>query len=334
MPEAHLLSAAQRVWSEVSTDVKPADEVLDEPLLAAEDLKKVVKWLQHSITKFGASASVADVGTRDQALKPIAEEVIKAFTAGAGTLLSMRRGAGSCLIKELRDNGAGLAEAIDALGASVGHQSMSICAGKALERAKYLEKTSVSNRAAIRRRLLKCISQLRDANREMKEDLLRETPAARSNEPGGSGGYGDGDEDDDDDDLEDSDDMLEVALSPAERRLLEAIHKAAILMEDVLKDASTSCMPAASASGAGPALSELEEAGVQADLAAGAIDALATDSVGGIDFEACKQSISKLSQAFAVFGAHFQNNVTADQLQAALAAVQDALEAAEAEDVS
>eukprot|EP00930_Biecheleria_cincta_P084214 TRINITY_DN73703_c0_g1_i1.p1 TRINITY_DN73703_c0_g1~~TRINITY_DN73703_c0_g1_i1.p1 ORF type:complete len:344 (-),score=87.55 TRINITY_DN73703_c0_g1_i1:57-1055(-) len=332
MPESHLLSAAQRVWSEVCADLKPADEVLDEQLLAAEDLKKVVKWLQHSITKFGASASVADEATREQALKPIAEEVIKAFTAGAGTLLSMRRGAGSCLVKELKDNGAGLAEAIDALGAAVGHPTMSICAGKALERAKYLEKTSINNRAAIRRRLLKCISQLRDANREMKEDLLRETPAGGSkNEPGGSGGYGDGDEDDD---LEESDDMLEVALSPAERRILEAVHQAALLSEDVLKEASTSCMPAAAVSGAGPTILELEEVGAQAESVASAIDALATDSVGGMDVEACKQSILKLSQAFAVFAAHFQNSVPADQLQAALAALQEALEAAEAEDVS
>ncbi|CAE8705568.1 unnamed protein product [Polarella glacialis] len=148
----HLLAAALRVWGDIRGELKvhEGEALQNGILLPAEDLKKVVKWLQQTVTKFGASAAVADGEDRDKMLQPIAQEVIKSFTAAVGTLLSMRRGAGPSLVKELQVVGGSLAEAIDALGASVGSPSMATHAGKALERVKHLEKMSVQNRAAVR----------------------------------------------------------------------------------------------------------------------------------------------------------------------------------------
>jgi len=324
----HLLSAAQRVWSEVSPEIKVSNEIVDGSLLPAEDLKKVVKWLQHSITKFGASAAVAEGEDRDKALKPIAEEVIKAFTAAAGTLLSLRKGAGESLIRELQENGSGLADAIGGLGASVGKQSMAASAGKALERVKFFERTSTQNRAAVRRRLLKSVAQLRDASKEMTEELRVEEGGG-----GGAGGYPSAEAESEDEDEEFSE-FQEAPLEPSERRVVEAILKAASLLEEQLKEASSSTLPKTSSSESslpGPSLEQLEAAAVHAEMGTGAIDALAADAVGGIDFEACKKGMSKLQEALGALGAQF-SAVASDDLQSAFDAIKEALDAAQSEE--
>ncbi|CAE8616626.1 unnamed protein product, partial [Polarella glacialis] len=220
----HLLAAALRVWGDIRGELKvhEGEALQNGILLPAEDLKKVVKWLQQTVTKFGASAAVADGEDRDKMLQPIAQEVIKSFTAAVGTLLSMRRGAGPSLVKELQVVGGSLAEAIDALGASVGSPSMATHAGKALERVKHLEKMSVQNRAAVRRCLLKSLAQLRDANRELQEGL-REDPA-------------DAGEDDEEDIFSDDLDFHDSPLDATEKRLVQAILKVSLLAEDLLKE--------------------------------------------------------------------------------------------------
>jgi len=139
MPEAqNLLAAAPRLWQQMRSEFEEAasaDAALaDQGAVPAEELKKVAKWLQHGITKFGASAAVAEGEEIEKGLKPIAEEVIKSFTAALGTLLSLKRGAGASLLVELRTTGADLTAALDELGQAVGTAGMAVCAGKVLER--------------------------------------------------------------------------------------------------------------------------------------------------------------------------------------------------------
>eukprot|EP00931_Biecheleriopsis_adriatica_P054506 TRINITY_DN32087_c0_g1_i1.p1 TRINITY_DN32087_c0_g1~~TRINITY_DN32087_c0_g1_i1.p1 ORF type:complete len:344 (+),score=103.77 TRINITY_DN32087_c0_g1_i1:27-1034(+) len=327
MPGDNLLAAASRVWNDVCGDLKEADEPADGTLMPVEDLKKVVKWLQGTVTKFGASAAVADGEDRDKALKPIAEEVIKAFTAAAGTLLALRNGAGPSLIRELKDNGSSLAEAMDALGKAVGKESMAACAGKALERVKFLERTSTQNRAAIRRRLLKSLAQLRDANREMQEELRMAEASSKSQ----GGGYNEDNEDSDDDML---DDLGDAPLEPSERRVVQGVLRAATLLEDLLKEASSSCLPSSgssptAAAESSPSLQELEASVGQADVVTGCIDALAADSVGGMDVEACKKSVEKLRAASTALTQSY-SAVPASELQGALDEIQEAVTEAEA----
>ncbi|CAK9116176.1 unnamed protein product [Durusdinium trenchii] len=167
----------------------------------------VCKYLQNTVTKFSASASVvADPEEAKNALTPIAEEVIKAFTATLGTLLSISSGAGASLAKELQESGRQLTEALDALGSAVCTGHLATCAAKVLEYAASLEQSSTKNRAALMRRLLKSLSQLRDANREMQEELDGGSTAVDIT----SG---------DEELLDDEDDLVMPPMDPSERQV-------------------------------------------------------------------------------------------------------------------
>lgn len=277
----HLFAAAQRLWLEMRNEFKepcPDSELAEGVAVQSEELKKVGKWIQHGVTKFGASASVAEGEERDKGLKPIADEVIKSFTAAIGTLLSLKRGAGATLIAELHATGAGLASALDALGKAVGTSDMATCAGKVLAQVKTLERTSMHNRMAIRRRLLQNLSQLRDAQRELQESL-------DSDDQGGD------DDDDDDDDFFDSPD---AALEPAERVLVEALVKLAGSCVDVLAKVSTACGPSKE-DGLTPAgISALEVAVMHSTVAAGAMDGLAVAANGGLDPDEFSKSLAEM----------------------------------------
>eukprot|EP00438_Fugacium_kawagutii_P023958 Skav232720 [mRNA] locus=scaffold4051:133682:141426:+ [translate_table: standard] len=159
-PALNLLAAAKRVWTDVGPEIKASETLKEGPLLPPEDLKKVCKYLQSTVTKFSASASVvSDVEEAQRSLTPIAEEVIKAFTAVLGTLLSITSGAGASLAKELKEAGESLTDAVNSLGMAVCTGSLAACAGKAGD-------IRWSNSCW---RLLKSLAQLRDANREMEE---------------------------------------------------------------------------------------------------------------------------------------------------------------------
>ncbi|CAE8654678.1 unnamed protein product, partial [Polarella glacialis] len=313
----HLLAAALRVWGDIRGELKvhEGEALQNGILLPAEDLKKVVKWLQQTVTKFGASAAVADGEDRDKMLQPIAQEVIKSFTAAVGTLLSMRRGAGPSLVKELQVVGGSLAEAIDALGASVGSPSMATHAGKALERVKHLEKMSVQNRAAVRRCLLKSLAQLRDANRELQEGL-REDPA-------------DAGEDDEEDIFSDDLDFHDSPLDATEKRLVQAILKVSLLAEDLLKEASSSCMP--SDSSPDFSVEAIEATVLQAQALTSAVDALAADSVDGVDVPACTASLAKLRDAVSALLQGYTASVSSDAAHGAMDGIQVALDLAAAQ---
>eukprot|EP00929_Paragymnodinium_shiwhaense_P057396 TRINITY_DN28726_c0_g1_i1.p1 TRINITY_DN28726_c0_g1~~TRINITY_DN28726_c0_g1_i1.p1 ORF type:complete len:334 (+),score=106.97 TRINITY_DN28726_c0_g1_i1:129-1130(+) len=326
--ENHLLSAAAKVWKDVAPELQdpppgqygggaaaPADGIV----IAPDELKKVVKWVQHTTTKYGASASVADGADRDNALRPIAEEVIKAYTAALGTLLSMRIGAGPSLLLELREAGAGLANAVESLGAASateGDDRMAMCAGKVLDKAKALEKVSTQNRAAVRRRLLRALAQLRDAHRELKETLAA-PPGESSNAEG------------DDDDEEDSD--LDETLEPEERRILESVGPAVQSLEEVLAEASTGCAPVTDGSTAVP-FDALEAAAASAASSATAVDGVVSSSSGGIDVPALRQGMQDLQHAVPglagaapVAGATLATRVA--ELEAVVAEVSAAVEA-------
>lgn len=321
--EESLLTAAAQVWESTKGELqeKDSDSERDGPLLRAEDLKKVAKWLEQTITKFGASASVTDKKDFDKVLKPMAEEVQKAFTAVAGTLLSMRPGAGKSLLAELRDLGDGLADAIRGLGAEVGKPGLATSVGKVTDRIQQLERTSTHNRAAIRRRVLKNLSQLRDAGKELQEALAAEgskTPGAPQVE-------------EDDDDV--FSDFQVMALEPHERQVVEALATSTSLLEDLLKEASSNCIPPAAAGGAEsshiplPAL-EVIAAGTMA--AVKAVDGLCAHAIGGLEVEECRGCLQELQEAVKTLsGVAFESFVT--ELASSLEAVKVALDTAESE---
>jgi len=151
--QGHVLSGAARVWDSTKSELEDKEEdgadLRDGTAVPPDEMKKVAKYLQSTVTKFGASASVE---TKSEVLQPVADEVIKSFTVAVGTLLSIRRGAGACLRAEIREAGSGLAAAVETLGGSVGAEAMSVNAGKVLDRVKHFERMPTHNRAAVRRR--------------------------------------------------------------------------------------------------------------------------------------------------------------------------------------
>eukprot|EP00933_Yihiella_yeosuensis_P073893 TRINITY_DN82684_c0_g1_i1.p1 TRINITY_DN82684_c0_g1~~TRINITY_DN82684_c0_g1_i1.p1 ORF type:complete len:324 (+),score=78.53 TRINITY_DN82684_c0_g1_i1:26-997(+) len=316
MAEVNMLADAQKIWEKVGTELeaKDGDELKDGVLISAEEIKKVGKWLQQTVTKFGASAAVAEGEEIEKALKPIGQEVIKAYTAASGTLLSMRRGAGASLIKELQSIGKDLTEGIDSLGASVGKPSMSNAAGKVLERVKHFDRLSLHNRAAVRRRLLKSLATLRDANREMQEEISEnQVDVEDSSDP--------------------ESDFPHATVSPSERRLVESILSLSTQLEEVLKEASSLCMPKeGSDSTSSPSLQELEAAALHGESVTKAVDALATDSVSGIDFESCRKSLDIFREAAVGLSAPYITAMSSSAVDAGLTAIQEALDSAEAED--
>eukprot|EP00434_Breviolum_minutum_P011728 symbB.v1.2.010348.t1/scaffold675.1/size173442/6 len=212
-PALNLLASAKRVWSDVGPEIKASVTWKEGPLLPPEELKKACKYLQSTVTKFSASATVvADAEEAQRSLTPIAEEVMKAFTILLGTLLSISSGAGTSLARELKEAGETLTEALNTLGMAVCTGSLAASAGKVLEHAAALERSSTQNRAALMRRLLKSLAQLRDANREMQEEL----DTGECNPPVDvlSG---------DEELLEDDDDLSLPAMDPSERTLLENV---------------------------------------------------------------------------------------------------------------
>lgn len=310
MSKANILSAVARVWADIKGELEESkggekvEDLAETSQVSADELKKIAKWLQHVVTKFSASAAVAD-GPKDPALKAVAEEVVKAFTAAAGTLLSLRRGAGPSMRAELRDIGAGLAKAADSLGAAVGTAGMAACAGQVLDRVKHFERTPTTNHAAIRRRILKSLSQLRDASKELSAALETE-------------------EKDEEEDACDFDDFGDEELSEEERRVVEAVSAACGHVEDILKQASTACTPSGSAG-----LAELEAVVLGASAAQGAIDGLAAHAQGGLEVEACAGCLRELREAAKALTAFAAE---AEELTAAMDEIQAALDAVPAED--
>jgi len=316
---AHSLSAVRAIWRSSSDEIKANEttELRDGVVVPPDELKKVAKWLQQLMTKFGAAAAVAD-GPTDKALMAIGEEVIAAFTATVQTLVCLSRGAGRCLVQEIAEIGSGLAQAFEETGAAAGSPSLATCVGKSLDRIKHLERIPAHNRAAIQRRLLSSLGSARDAQRELQEAL----------QPRVDGGGGGGDGEDEDEECMASDAEME----PGERLLVEAIVAAIEALLSVLTEASTSCIPAptspTSAGGGGggalgedpAALSALEATAEYASEAAKAVDGMAAHAVGGLDVKAFQESLAEMRAAAKGLGG-------GDALPAALDCVQAALDA-------
>eukprot|EP00448_Togula_jolla_P002071 CAMPEP_0170618242 /NCGR_PEP_ID=MMETSP0224-20130122/26856_1 /TAXON_ID=285029 /ORGANISM="Togula jolla, Strain CCCM 725" /LENGTH=325 /DNA_ID=CAMNT_0010944207 /DNA_START=65 /DNA_END=1042 /DNA_ORIENTATION=- len=283
----HLLAAASRVWQDVGPEFAKESTAVSEAkapngdAVSTDELKKVATWMEHTVTKFSASASVADAKDHE-GLKPIAAEVVKAFTATLGTLLSMRRCAGPSLSRELLEVARDLAAAIDALGAAAQaerHPLLAQSAGKALERIKQIEKLSPHNHASIRRRILQSLAQLRDANRELKEALSADSGDGADSEGDGDSIFGD------------------EAIAPEERAVLEALAAAVTEVEETLMKASKACVPSASVGDhADPidTLEALEETAVQGALVAHAVDGVAAHAMGGLEVEEVTEGLGKL----------------------------------------
>jgi len=306
------------LWSEIRPELndKPDDDAEladDGAKVQADEIKKIAKWVQNSVTKFGATAAVAEERDKE-GLRPVAQEVVKSFTAAAGTLLSIRRGAGPSLRAELRDVGGELAAALEGLGGAFGDgQKVSLSAGKALDKVKQFERVSAHNRAAVRRRVLNILKQLRDATRELQEALK----------------HADDDAPDDDDDFG----GLEESLEPEEKLLVEALVAVALSLEDLMKQASQSCAAGGGALGAVP-VATLEVALKGCIAGANAMDGLSAHSLGGVEFEEVNKcllemraAISALAPAEAAVGgaaAIGKLSESLDRVEAALEAVKAA----------
>lgn len=275
----HLLSVVRRTWADMSPGLDAATQdaeaiaALDAAAVSSEELKEVKEEMKRAVTKFGATAAIAE-GAEKEALKPAAEEVIRAVTAALETLLAMRKGAGPSLLAELCSIGGSLTDAVDELGATVAKAKPSTvapAAGKVLDRIQHFARLSTNNGAAVRRRLLKNLSLLRDAQKEAQAMLDKNV------------------ENDDD---ADSDDYDPEALDPDERQVMEAIVATVSAFEDVLKAASKACAPQRSeectAQDDVPAVSlasRLEAAAVQAEAASHAVDGMVAYCAGGLEID-------------------------------------------------
>merc|ERR1712217_156956 len=174
---------------------------------------------------------------------------------------------------------------------------------------------STNNRASIRRRLLKSLAQLRDAQRELNEELAPKDPDAANQNL-----------DSDEDDLDAGE------MEPEERHLVEAMVVLVEATNAVAEQASRSCMPNAPSPSGTPsagggvitAILELEAIALQLELSSQAIDGLASSGIGGLDITGFKASMDKMRSAVAGFGCYPEQSAAAAQ---ALDGVQAALEA-------
>lgn len=284
-----MLAPAGRLWQEAASKFDPARAValeaeVDPPRseVAAGSLTNSSKWLDHAITKLGACAAVADEKEM-RGLEPPAAEVITAFMAALGTLISLRQGAGACLCSELRKAGQDLASTLEQFGASIGKPSMALAAGKALECAQRLEHVPTHNRPAIEKRLQAIIAQLRDGHVDLKAALSRD--------------------DDEDSGLCDEDDVFDEALDPDEACVAEAASAAILLVEGELVKAVKSCGARAREDAVDLISVEvLEVFTYQSALAVDAIDGLIAHLVGGLDREEFAQSLETLQEAVTSLG--------------------------------
>eukprot|EP00927_Polykrikos_kofoidii_P046816 TRINITY_DN40946_c0_g1_i1.p1 TRINITY_DN40946_c0_g1~~TRINITY_DN40946_c0_g1_i1.p1 ORF type:complete len:336 (-),score=90.42 TRINITY_DN40946_c0_g1_i1:45-1052(-) len=288
MPESQVnqLAAAGRIWDDICAELQgtgaTGDDYGDKVLVAPEELKKIGKLLTHSVTKYGASASVADGPERLLSLKPIAEEVTKAYTAAVGTLLAMKHGAGGCLLAELRDAGSGLSQAVEGLGQAAaieGNEVTSVAAAKVLERARHFERVSTHNRAAVRRQILRSLAQLRDAHKELNQALAS---APQNGEADGTEGL-------------QSDGDIDSVIDEEERPVVEAVLSVVKRLEEMVQAASLVCVPGAGVDPATVAKGiDLEEATVVIVKAAHSVDTMAAHSIGGVDPRELNMAIQEL----------------------------------------
>jgi len=302
------LAPAVAAFAEIQTEVERVVAMNGEPqegaLVPPEEVKKTAKWLQQTITKFGATAAVSE-GPKDTAVVGISKEVVRSCMAVVNTLLCLAtRGACSSLLTEIRDMGGRLATTISELGQAVGTPEMARNAGKTLDSIKHLERISTTNRASIRRRLLKSLAQLRDAHRELNEELAPKDPDADE--------FG----------LLSDDEDLEVEIGPEERQLAQALVILVGSINAVAEQASRSCMQNSGV--ALIAIVELEALAAQMELSSIAIDGLASSVIGGLDIDEFKGSLQKMQTAVACFGCYPEQAASAAE---ALRGVQAALEA-------
>jgi len=327
-----LLSGAARVWADVRGELqdRPSDAEeapADGSPVPHEEVRKVAKAYQKAVTKFGAVAA-ATKSAEDPPLQAAAEEVINSFTAAVSILVSLRRGACACFREELRDTGSGLATATERLGAAVGSADLPISTGKALDRAKCLERISAHNRAATRRRILLGLAELRDANRDLSGALGLPPP-----DPGSPTGVTptvslekEGERSEEDTDL-DLGDLDREDLEPHERRLVEAVREAVSVLEDTLKRASQACLPSGDTGSPAASISDLEAAAEAAAAASRAVDGLASSSMGGLDRGEFAKSLEELRSVSASLGGVFAPEAPV-ALRTRLDTIQEALDAA------
>jgi hypothetical protein len=279
----NLLASAKRLWQEAAPDFDPLQADVGEIEMDASAsstmtlaLKRISEWMDRAITKFGACAAVADASDV-KGLEPVAAEVIKAFVAAIGTMISLRRGAGPSLCMELQMAGNTLATTLDQLGSSVGTPSMALAAGKALHRAEQLGHLSVNNRSAISKRLCTSREQLHDGYRELIDALNEEVPNDEDNE----------------NQLEESD--CDCSLDAEARRVAVAAGDMVALFKDMLDAISKPYISEELQEGVDLVRADCIETVVNRSAAAvDCIDGVFTHILGGLDEEGLLQSLEEL----------------------------------------
>jgi len=282
----NMLASARRVWQQAASDFDPSlakvvEIEMDAPASSNMmlSLKRISELLDHAITKFGACAAVADANDV-KGLEPVAAEVIKAFVAAIGTMLSLRRGAGPSLCMELHMVGHELATTLEQLGISVGTPSMALAAGKALDRAQRLEHLSISNRSAIAKRLDSIRGQLYDGHGELT-DALAQKPD---------------DEQNDEDDLEEFD--CDCSLDADARCVAVATDTAVALFKDLLDIIIKSHLSENSQGDVDLVRIDCIETVVSRSVAAvDCIDGLVTHVLGGLDRKEFLQSLEEFQES-------------------------------------
>lgn len=307
------MASAVKLWEEAALTFDPSNAIgMDSDTESSlnrsnsECLKKLSKWMDHTVTKLGACAAVAD--ERDvKGLEPLASEVIKAFVAIVGTFMSLRRGAGACLCSELKKIAQELAANLQQLGASIGKPSMAVSAGKVLECAGRLEHTSVNNRQAIEKRLQAILTQIRDGHQELTDALQDNESVADCSEAA---------------ELSDEEDAFDGPLDPQEVAVAQATSSVIKLVQGVLQD-SIKCCIGEETHATTMSVQDLEIIVKYADRGLDATDGLIAHMLGGLDKEEFLQSLFMLQE---VVSGWQQSCIDVRQLEDSLKEVEAALE--------
>merc|ERR1712136_55237 len=220
--------------------------------IAASVVRAAAQTFHTAVAKFG---KLVEANANRAALTDAGQEVAATFRAILAHFKTMLTFAGPCLRAELREAGNEVASLLDALG-TAGHQ-LGLCLVKALERVKDLERISTHNRAAIRKRFLRSISQLRDMQQDLQDSVQKQ-------------------------DEDYSDFGFDERLKTSEQGLAVSVVVMSQAVGEGLMQASQLCMPPV-AGCEGVPVPLLEAAAVHSVSTVSALDALARHTFDGLD---------------------------------------------------
>mmetsp|Transcript_38899 Transcript_38899/g.103345 ORF Transcript_38899/g.103345 Transcript_38899/m.103345 type:complete len:304 (-) Transcript_38899:277-1188(-) len=250
----HPLAGAVQEWRDVREEFGEGGvEGNETDKIAASVVRAAAQTFHTAVAKFG---KLVEANANRAALTDAGQEVAATFRAILAHFKTMLTFAGPCLRAELREAGNDVASLLDALG-TAGHQ-LGLCLVKALERVKDLERISTHNRAAIRKRFLRSISQLRDMQQDLQDSVQKQ------------------------EDEDYSDFGFDERLKTSEQGLAVSVVVMSQAVGEGLMQASQLCMPPV-AGCEGVPIPLLEAAAVHSVSTVSALDALARHTFDGLD---------------------------------------------------